>query len=103
MNAKLRAPKKPRAPTKRAPREKCVPSSATMQAMVQSFVSNLATGDRPEILGCLVVLAWRKPRQVHTQSVMFATDDDVGEILLSTARGHEIETAPVRDGHVGHA
>jgi hypothetical protein len=51
------------------------------------------------MVGCLVVLAWKTPDQVHSQSAMFATGDDVGEILLATIRGHEIDDPNLSTGH----
>jgi len=97
----LKTPK--RRPRTRKPAVKHVPSSAKMQALVQAFVERISTPDRPQIVGCLVVLSWRTPEQVHTQSAMFATDDSIGAIMMTTVAGHEIDESCLPEGHVGHA
>jgi len=93
--------RKPAKRTKRSTLPRRVPSSTKMQALVESFARRIGTPDRPEIIGILTVIAWRMPEQVHAQSAMFATDDSIGEIMLATLRGHEIDDH--RAIPVGHA
>jgi hypothetical protein len=81
---------------------KRVPTQEAIQALASEFVRTLKSKKRPPLIGCLVVVAWQRPSQVHAQSVLLATEDDVAEILLATVQEHR-ETVHTGDIPVGHA
>lgn len=101
---RAKATKASRSKKRRAAR-KTVPSPGIMQNTVVKFTSNIATRKRPPLIGCLVVLAWKKPPGIiHTQVVLLADEEETRDLLMETASREPGEQDPDEPHlHVGHA